>query len=144
MPKAISWDLESTWFFLELLSKGFSYSHGTIPPTSLYVYIVGKLNDKYGASPHNVESLRSKFQRTKLDYKIYAGVSTNTGLGWDEKTQIANCPKHVAIEYAKVIFTKWPCTFCYFVILFDFLYISDCGLIFIILSYFRRTWEQRR
>ena len=142
MPKNVSWDLESTRYFLELLSEGFSYSHVTIPPTSLYVYVVGKLNDKYRAGSYNVESLRSKFQRMKFDYKIYASVSTNTSLGWDEETQTINYLEHVAIEYIKVIFTKWPCTFFYFVIYLIFLYISDCGLIFIILSYFRRAQEQ--
>ena len=144
MPKTVSWDLESTRYYMELLGEHFSCSRGTITPTSVYEYIVGKLNDKYGFGSYNVETLRSKFQRMKGDYKIYCGVSTNTSLGWDEETQTVNCPEHVVLEYAKVIFTKWPYTFCYFVILFDFLYISDCGLIFIILSYFRRTREHRR
>ena len=145
MPKIVSLELESTrYFFLELLSEGFSYSHRIIPPTSLYVYIVGKLNDKYGASSYNVESLRSKFQRMKGDYKIYYGVSTNTDFGWNEETQTINCHEHVILDYAKVIFTKWSCTFYYFVILFDFLYISDCGLILIILSYFKGEREHRR
>ena len=85
-----------------------------------------------------------KFQRMRGDYKIYYGVLTNNGLGWDEEIQTVNCPKHVIIDYVNVIFTKWSCTFCYFVIFFDFLYISNCGLILIILLYFRGAREQRK
>ena len=120
MPKIVTWDVESTRYYLELLGARFSCSRGTIPPTYVYEYIVSKLNNKYGPGSYNVESLRSKFQRMKGDYKIYCGVSTNIGLGWDEETQTVNCPNHIIVDYAKVIFTKWPCTFCYFVIFFLF------------------------
>ena len=105
---------------MELLGECFSCSRETIPLTSLYEYIVGKLNDRYGPGSYNVESLQSKFQRMKVYYKIYCGVSTNIGLGWDEETQTINCPNHFVKDYVKVIFTQWSCTFCYFIILFDF------------------------
>ena len=42
----------------------------------------------------------------KGNYKIYYGVSTNTGLGWDEETQTVNCPDHIVKDYVKVIFSK--------------------------------------
>ena len=120
MPKTIRWDVESTRYFLELLGACFNRSRGTINSTTVYESVVDKLNEMYGSNSYNVESLRSKFQWMKGDYRIYCGDSTNTGLGWDEETQTVNCPEHMIIDYAKVIFTKWPCTFYYFVIFIDF------------------------
>ena len=101
---------------MELLGEHFSSSRGTIPPTSLYESIVGKLNVSYGSGSYNVESLRSKFQRMKGDYKIYCRVSTNTGLGWDEETQTVSCPEKLIKDFVKLIFSTWPYTICQFVI----------------------------
>ena len=75
----------------------------TIPPISLYVSIFGKLNDKYGPDSYNVESLRSKFQRIKVDYKIYSVIITNSGLNWDKETKTVNCSPQYKKDYAKGI-----------------------------------------
>lgn len=106
MTRTVNWDVESTRYFLELLSDGFNMSHGTIPPPSLYARINSKLNERYGPDSYNLAGLRSKFQRCKGQYRVFLPYTTATGLGWDEETQTINAPEHVILQHANVSYTS--------------------------------------
>lgn len=139
MPRIAYWDMECTRYFLKVLGARFSHSRGSIPSTAVYDACANKMNERYRAGSYTLDSLRSKFQRMKRHYKIYYRVLTNTGLGWDEKTQTVVAPKELIKQFAEVIICTWSSTIYQFVICLHFIYNSICWLILIFVLLFRGT-----
>ncbi len=87
--------------FLELLVAFCGQQAGLKPPSSTYAHWAAILYAHHGF-PYTVKQLRTRYQRFRKVYRLFLGIKSDSGLGWDEEQQKVTCADWKWKDYCKV------------------------------------------